>query len=70
MNFPFPKDFLFGAASSAVQIEGGCHEGGKGEDVQNRNFKLHQERYNGTDLNYAPDFYYHYREDIQMMKEL
>jgi beta-glucosidase/6-phospho-beta-glucosidase/beta-galactosidase len=33
MRFPFPKDFLFGAACSACQIESGCNEGGKGEDV-------------------------------------
>ena len=70
MNFPFPKDFLFGAASSAVQIEAGCQEGGKGEDVQSRNFKLHPERYNGSDFNDCAGFYYHYPEDIQMMKDL
>lgn len=27
MRFPFPKDFLFGAACSACQIEAGCKEG-------------------------------------------
>ena len=33
MNFKFPSDFLFGCASSAYQIESGCNEGGKGENV-------------------------------------
>ena len=51
MNFPFPKEFLFGASSSAVQLESGCREGGKGKDVHNRNFELHPERYRGRDLN-------------------
>lgn len=26
----FPKQFVWGAASSAYQIEGGVHEGGRG----------------------------------------
>lgn len=70
MRFPFPKDFLFGAASSAVQIESGCREGGKGEDIHNHNFGIHPEQYHGADLNDSADFYHRYPEDIQMMKEL
>ena len=27
---PFPKDYLWGGATAANQIEGGCREGGKG----------------------------------------
>lgn len=70
MNFPFPKEFLFGASSSAVQLESGSREGGKGKDVHNRNFELHPDRYRGGDLNDSADFYHRYPEDIQMMKEL
>lgn len=70
MRFPFPKDFLFGAATSAVQVESGCSAGGKGEDFHNHNFVLHPEQYNGADLNDSADFYHRYPKDIQMMKEL
>lgn len=60
MNFPFPKDFLFGASTSAVQVEGGCNEGGKGEDVHNRNHALHPEQYSGAEFNESADFYHRY----------
>ena len=70
MRFPFPKDFLFGAATSAVQVESACREDGKGEDFHNHNFGLHPEQYHGADLNDSADFYHRYPQDIQMMKEL
>lgn len=70
MDFAFPKDFLFGAASSACQIEAGCREGGKGEDVGEHYFKIHPDKYFGADPNSSADFYHKYPEDIKMMKEL
>lgn len=69
MLFPFPKDFLFGAASSAVQLESACEEGGKGEDIQRYTSKHRPEQIKG-DPNDAADFYHRYPEDIQQMKEL
>lgn len=70
MTFNFPKDFLFGAACSACQIESGCNEGGKGEDVGEHYFKIHPDKYFGADPNNSADFYHKYPEDIKMMKEL
>ncbi len=70
MKFTFPKDFLFGAASSAVQIEGGIHEGGKGEDFHSDNYKKNPEAYKFSDPAINADFYHKYPEDIKMMKDL
>ncbi len=70
MNFKFPKEFLFGAASSAVQIEAGVGEGGKGQDVLDYYWTLYPEKYGQADPSKAADFYHRYPEDIKMMKEL
>ena len=70
MKFYFPKDFLFGAACSACQIESACNEGGKGEDVGEHFYKVFPEKYFGGDPNKSADFYHRYPEDIAMMKEL
>ena len=34
MRQGFPKDFLWGGATAASQVEGGWNEGGKGLDTQ------------------------------------
>ena len=64
----FPKDFLWGASSSAFQIEGGWNEDGKGMSVADFNsFKRSNIQ---ADSKVASDFYHHYKEDITLMKEL
>lgn len=70
MRFPFPDNFLFGAACSACQIESGCHEGGKGEDVGEHFYKIYPEKYFGADPDRSAGFYYRYPQDIQMMQAL
>ncbi len=70
MYFTFPKDFMFGAASSAIQIEAGCNEGGKGEDALDHFWQLYPEKYGHANPNLSADFYHKYPEDIKMMKEL
>ena len=70
MDFKFPSDFIFGAACSACQIESGCNEGGKGEDVGEHFYTVYPEKYFGGDPNKSADFYHKYPEDIKMMKEL
>ena len=70
MKFTFPKDFLFGVASSAVQIEGAPYADGKSPDVWQHYCKVFPEKYRGYDPVDGADFYHRYPEDIKLMKEL
>lgn len=64
----FPQGFLWGASSSAFQIEGGWDEDGKGKTVADYNsFKRADHQ---ADSKVASDFYHHWKEDIALMKEL
>lgn len=66
----FPKDFLWGAASAAYQIEGAYKEDGKGEGIWDH-FSHEKGKVNHGDTgDVACDHYHRYREDIAMMKEL
>ena len=68
MKHGFPRDFLWGASSSAFQIEGGWDEGGKGLTVADVNsFKRSDKQ---ADTKVASDFYHRWREDIALMAEL
>ena len=56
---PFPKDFLWGASTSAYQVEGASLEDGKGPSCQD--VKVVPE---GTsDLKVCADQYHRYKED-------
>lgn len=66
----FCKDFLWGAASAATQIEGAWNEDGKGESiwdtlVHNGNHVAH-----GENADVTCDHYHRYREDVALMKEM
>lgn len=62
----FPEDFLFAAATSAFQVEGGNKEAGRGVAVHD----LLPKKVGIADFSMASDHYHHYREDIALMKEL
>lgn len=68
MNTGFPKDFLWGASSSAFQVEGAWDKDNKGKTVADYNSfkKSHLQ----ADTKVASDFYNNYEEDIELMKEL
>ncbi|KYM77705.1 Myrosinase 1 [Atta colombica] len=67
----FPKDFLFGAASSAYQIEGGWNEGGKGESVWDKFAHEHPDLIiDGSNGDVACDSYHKYKEDVQLLKNM
>lgn len=64
----FPENFLWGAASSAFQIEGAWDEDGKGMTVADFNsFKKSDKQ---ADTKVAGDFYHKWKEDIALMKEM
>lgn len=68
MKNNFKEDFLWGASSSAFQIEGAWDEDGKGMTVADFNsFKKSDVQ---ADTKVASDFYHHFKEDISLMKEL
>ena len=56
MKFKFPKDFMFGVASSAVQIEAASYDDGKGTDIWQHRFKMSPEKYDYHDTDYGADF--------------
>ncbi|MGD6891906.1 glycoside hydrolase family 1 protein [Bacillus mobilis] len=66
LNSTFKKDFLWGASTSAYQIEGAYNEDGKGLSVQD--VKVIPE---GTsDFKVCSDHYHHFKEDVKLFSEL
>ena len=81
MNKVFPETFLWGAATSAFQIEGAFDTDGKGlslADIRSMNINPDEEPSKAlaqagdklTDTKIASDHYHHWEEDIELMKEL
>lgn len=68
MTSRFPKNFLWGASSSAFQIEGGYKEDGKG--LSGADINSFRRSHIQADTKIASDFYHHWKEDIDLMKEL
>ena len=66
----FPKNFLWGAASAAYQIEGAYKEDGKGEGIWDAMTQKPGRVAHGENGNVACDHYHHYKEDIALMKQL
>jgi beta-glucosidase len=66
----FHEKFVFGAASSAYQIEGAWNEDGKGESIWDRFAHTPGKIKNGENGDAACDFYHRYKEDVMLMKKL
>jgi beta-glucosidase len=66
----FPPEFVWGAATSAYQIEGAAREGGRGEGVWDRFCTVPGAVRNGESGEVACDFFHRYPEDVQLMREL
>lgn len=66
----FPEHFVWGAASSAYQIEGAAHEDGKGESIWDRFVRVPGKIHDGSTGDVACDHYRRFPEDVRSMKEL
>ncbi len=66
MSKAFPKGFLWGASTSAYQVEGASREDGKGPSWQDE--KVMPE--GTTDFAVAADQYHHYKEDVALMAQM
>jgi len=66
----FPKDFVWGCATSAYQIEGAWNEDGKGESIWDRFSRTPGRIRTGDTGDVACDHYHRYREDVGLMKQL
>src|SRR5437763_8072505 len=66
----FPPDFLWGAATSAYQIEGAVHEDGRGPSMWDRFAALPGATYQGQTGEVAADHYHRMQEDVALMAEL
>ncbi len=70
MNNKFPKDFLWGAATSAYQVEGAAYEDGKKASQQDIINKDIYKNFGFATAEIASDHYHHYKEDVALMKEM
>lgn len=77
----FPKDFLWGGATAANQVEGGWNEGGKLDSTADHytlgsrtSPRYFTEVIDPTKYHYpshkASDFYHHYKEDIALFADM
>ena len=69
-TYRFPDGFLWGAATSAPQIEGATHEGGRGESIWDRFAMTPGRIVDGSDPSIACDHYHRWREDVALLRDL
>ena len=66
----FPDGFIWGAATSAQQIEGGHRAGGRGESIWDRFASLPGNIADGSTPEHTCDHYHRWRDDIAHMRWL
>lgn len=62
----FPEHFLWGASSSAYQVEGAWDEDGKSPSI----IDMYEHPKEYADFKVASDHYHRYKEDIQLFAEM
>jgi beta-glucosidase len=66
----FPRDFAWGVATAAYQIEGAATQDGRGESIWDHFCATDGKVRNGDTGEVACDFYHRYRGDVELMREL
>lgn len=68
--YRFPKNFIWGSAAAAPQIEGAAHTGGKGDSIWDVFARQPGKIARGDTPEIACDHYHRYRADFALMREL
>lgn len=66
----FPAGFVWGASTSAYQIEGAAHADGRGPSIWDSYSRIPGKVSNGDTGDVACDHYHRYAEDVALMKRL
>ncbi|KAL2630523.1 hypothetical protein R1flu_015209 [Riccia fluitans] len=66
----FPKNFVFGTATSAFQVEGAVHEGGRGLTIWDKFTMTPGKIADNTTADITVDQYHRYEEDIELIEDL
>ena len=66
----FPTDFLWGAATSAYQIEGAVAEGGRAPSIWDSFAHTQGKTVHGDTGDVACDHYHRWSEDLQLVRDL
>lgn len=69
-NCSFPRDFLWGAATAAYQIEGGWNADGKGQSIWDHFSHTPGKVLGGDTGDAACDHYHRFAEDVEIMRRL
>ena len=65
----FPKDFVWGTATSSYQIEGAVNEDGRGRSIWDTFSHMPGKIEDGTTGDRANEHYHRYKEDIGLIKQ-
>src|SRR5687768_5797150 len=69
-SLPLPKEFQWGTATAAYQVEGAAAQDGKGESIWDNFTHREPSRTNGQNGDIACDHYNRVDEDIDLMSSL
>lgn len=69
-NTLFPEGFIWGASTSAYQIEGAWNEDGKGRSIWDTFSHTPGKIYKGQNGDVASDHYHRWQEDLELIKKI